>query len=129
MPTLIPSDILKLCDSHGKEVTNFEWIDPENPRLLISPEIGGVYEAVVFLKNTHPEFRVLHVRLSHNYQDIKIEPSYIESLKSQKSVKIRLIWKPFTKKGISEKIKDNKVFVNIENSCMVEVVSEIPEEV
>jgi hypothetical protein len=129
MPTLIPSDILKLTDSHGQEVTNFEWIDPENPRLLISPEIGKTYTCTVYLKNTHPVFRVLHVRLSHSYEDVRIFPEYIDSLKSHKSTPIKIVWKPFTIEGITEKIKNHKVFVEIQNHCIVETVAEVAEEV
>jgi len=129
MPTLIPSDILKLCDSHGKEVTLFEWIDPESLKMLIQPTIGKTYECTVYVKNTHPEFRVLHIRLSHSYEDIRIFPEYIESLKSWKSVKIKIVWRPFTEKGISEKIKNHKVFVEIQNHCIVETISEVKEEV
>jgi len=127
-PTIIQNDILKLCDKSGKPIEKFDFIDPENPKLLIDPSLGKTYVCTVFIKNTHPEFRVLHIRLSHSYEDIRIFPEYIESLKSGKSVKIKIVWKPFTTQGIEEKIKNHKVFVEIQNHCTVEVVSEIQEQ-
>jgi len=123
----LKSDILKLCDSHGVEVTNFDLVDPSNPKLLINPEIGKTYECTVYVKNTS-EWQVLHVRLTHNYEDLRIEPSYIESLRSKKTVKIRIFWRPFKLEHIEEKIKNHKVFVEIQNHCTVEVVSEIQEQ-
>jgi len=126
MPTVIPYDILRLTDKNGKSLEKVEFVDPENPLLLIDPEIGKVYESTVFLKNDS-EHKILNIRFLHDYEDVKFEPSFINSLKSQKSIPIKITWKPFTEKGISEKVKDGKVSISFSPSCMVEVISEVKE--
>lgn len=120
MPTTIRADILKLVDKSGKPLLSVDFIDPSNPLILIDPQIGKTYEAKVFLKNDSP-YEILHVRLFHNYSDVKLEPTYIEFLKSNQIEEIKITWKPFTEKGITEKIKNGKVSVNFQPSCTVVV--------
>lgn len=112
MPTVIRYDILKLVDKNGRPSTTLDFVDPSNPNVLIDPEIGKTYEATVFLKNDS-EFTVQWIRLIHVYEDVRLEPSYIELLKPNEVVEIKITWRPFTEKGITEKIKDGKVSINI----------------
>lgn len=126
MPTVLKADILKLVDSHDKELKSFEFVDPENPLVLISPELGKTYVCTVILLNDS-EYRIHHVRFHHAYSDISILPNYIDSLKPKKSVLIKIIWRPFSEKGISEKCKDGKIIVNFSPSCTVEIEQSIQE--
>jgi hypothetical protein len=128
MPTVIPYDVLKLTDKDGRPIEKVEFVDPENPLLLIDPEIGKVYESTVFLKNDS-EHKILNIRFQHDYSDIRILPEYIHCLKKGQKMLLTIVWKPFSEIGISEKIKDNKVSVSFQTSCTVEVVTEIKEEV
>ena len=120
MPTIIKEDTLKLVDCFGRPSVTLDFIDPENPLILINPEVGKTYEATVFLKNTS-EHLCQFIRLSHSYEDVKIEPSYIEFLKPNGMVEIKITWKPFKTEHITEKVKDGKVSINFTPSCKVVV--------
>jgi hypothetical protein len=121
----VKDDILKLVDSHGKPIEKFDFVDPENPKILIDPEIGKTYEAVFHIFNSS-EWKVINLKLSHNYSDIRIFPEIIDSLKPHKISKpISIIWRPFTTQGIESKIKDHKITLNIQPSCTVEIEQEV----
>ena len=120
MPTQIASDTLKLVDRFGRPSTTLDFKDPENPLVLISPEIGRKYEAKAYLKNDS-EYLCQFIRLIHAYQDVRLEPSYIEFMKPSETVEIRIVWKPFKTEGITEKIKNGKTILNIQPSCTVVV--------
>ncbi len=123
-PTTIANDILKLVDKDGQPLGKIDFIDPESPLVLIDPQIGRKYEAVFWLLNSS-EWKVLHVRFHHDYEDVKLEPSYIDSLKPHKSIAILIKWSPFTTQGIEEKIKNHKITVSIQPSCTVEIEQEV----
>jgi hypothetical protein len=101
-------------------LTKVDFIDPRNSLVLISPEIGKVYTCTVYLKNDST-YLCSHIRILHDYEDVKTEPSYIENLKPSEVVPIRIDWKPFTEQGIREKVKDGKTLVVIMPKCTVEI--------
>jgi hypothetical protein len=124
MPTVIPSDILRLTDSHGKPIENFTFIDEKNPLVLISPEIGKTYVCTVKLLNDS-EYRIHHIRFHHDYSDVKIFPEYIDVLKPKKSIMLKILWSPFTTQSIEQKCKNGKITLNFSPSCTVEIISEV----
>jgi hypothetical protein len=123
--TVIPNDILKLVDKDGKELKSFEWVEVGNPNVLINPEIGHKYETEPFYLWNSSEWKIHHIKWHHSYSDVKIEPSYIDSLKKHKSIPIKIVWRPFSEKGISEKCKDGKISLSISPHAVVEIIQEV----
>ena len=117
MPTIVRGELVFFEDRACKKPANFNFGR--------EPSLGKKYTKTVFLKN-ESEYSAFHVRILHDYGDLKIEPSYIESLKAFEVAEVTICWRPFCEQGISEKIgKDGEFEFKFSITCQSEVIQNV----
>ena len=117
MPTYITGELKFYSDKECKTPFRFDFAR--------TPEIGRTYQWTAYLKN-ESEYPAFHVRILHDYGDLKIEPSYIESIKPSEVIEVTITWRPYCEQGISEKIgKDGEFEFKFSITCQSEVIQNV----